>query len=626
MVVAAMQTLAEALVSNTAIAALLALVAVAAGYYRRRPALVSILWMLVLLKLVTPPLVRIPVALFNQRATIERPIVSIPHAPRVAEPPIAEPTRNFDLQSGQAPLSTATERGDDARESGIRSSDVPPSSTQFDATESSAAPAPLPAEPASSWNDRTAAGASPGKLPANASFPWSELLLGIWLTGSLAVFSTMLIRIARFCRQVRRPWPSNPALQRQADRLAKRFGLARAPEIKVVNASLPPMLWAVQRSPAIFLPRVLVERFNAEQTETLLAHELAHFRRRDHWVRWLEVLIVGIYWWHPLAWIARRQLQRAEEECCDAWVLWSLPGAAAVYARTILETVDFLTADYHPPPALVSGLGPVHVLQRRFEMILHTQPPHRVGSLGKAALVLLALVVLPLSARGQLIGEPGKPEAAPAPESPKIPTGTAEVATGPTAPIATSAPIAEGATEPVAVATSTEAAPTAPIGAGGPAAPGSAAPVAGGPAAPIGVGGPPAPIAPGERNGETRPEDPRFRPPMGAYPGTPAVGHEGSASTEDRLTRLEKMMQTILAEMRGQQPRNQLPSSKFKTGSFDATGSGSAALSLSELKKQRIDLEDELDSIKDRMDKIDAEIAKLQSARPTKPSSNDPLR
>ena len=55
------------------------------------------------------------------------------------------------------------------------------------------------------------------------------------------------------------------------------------------------------------------------EQDAVLAHELAHLKRRDHWVRRLEAIVLGLYWWYPGAWWARRQLERAEEECCDAW-------------------------------------------------------------------------------------------------------------------------------------------------------------------------------------------------------------------------------------------------------------------------------------------------------------------
>src|SRR5207244_4514013 len=53
----------ELLLSNLVVAAGLAAVALAAGRWGRRPALTHALWLLVLLKLVTPPVVGLPVRL-----------------------------------------------------------------------------------------------------------------------------------------------------------------------------------------------------------------------------------------------------------------------------------------------------------------------------------------------------------------------------------------------------------------------------------------------------------------------------------------------------------------------------------------------------------------------------------
>src|ERR1700722_15873033 len=57
-----MDTLLQVALSNAAVATALALIAgVASVVWRRRPALVHGLWLLVLLKLLTPPLARVPV-------------------------------------------------------------------------------------------------------------------------------------------------------------------------------------------------------------------------------------------------------------------------------------------------------------------------------------------------------------------------------------------------------------------------------------------------------------------------------------------------------------------------------------------------------------------------------------
>ena len=74
------------------------------------------------------------------------------------------------------------------------------------------------------------------------------------------------------------------------------------------------MLWAIATTARLLIPEPLLGRLSEQQWDTLLAHELAHLRRRDHWVRRFELFVVGLYWWHPVVWWARRELQEAEEQ------------------------------------------------------------------------------------------------------------------------------------------------------------------------------------------------------------------------------------------------------------------------------------------------------------------------
>ena len=88
--------------------------------------------------------------------------------------------------------------------------------------------------------------------------------------------------------------------------LAARLGLRRRPDLRLADGSVPPLLWSIGGRPLILLPCGLLEVLDA--AGRLVAHELAHFRRRDHWVRWLEAVVLAVYWWHPVAWWARRNV------------------------------------------------------------------------------------------------------------------------------------------------------------------------------------------------------------------------------------------------------------------------------------------------------------------------------
>src|SRR5262249_51954145 len=157
------------------------------------------------------------------------------------------------------------------------------------------------------------------------------------------------------------------------------LGLESCPGVWLLPGSLAPMVWAVGGTARLYFPAGLLHRLGAVERRTLLAHELAHLRRRDHWVRWLELVCLGLYWWYPVLWWVRRQLRAAEEECCDAWVVQHLPGANRAYAHALLETLDFLAEPRTPVSAMASGIGQVRFLKRRLAMIVRATTPARLS-------------------------------------------------------------------------------------------------------------------------------------------------------------------------------------------------------------------------------------------------------
>ena len=63
---------------------------------------------------------------------------------------------------------------------------------------------------------------------------------------------------------------------------------------------------------------------------------------QDHLVRLLELAVSTLFWWHPVAWWAIRELQQLEELCCDAMVVGMNRSSGRDYAATLLDTLDFL--------------------------------------------------------------------------------------------------------------------------------------------------------------------------------------------------------------------------------------------------------------------------------------------
>ena len=69
--------------------------------------------------------------------------------------------------------------------------------------------------------------------------------------------------------------------------------------------------------PVIYLP------FSMEEGDMtyVIAHEKAHIRRRDHWWKPLGFLLLSVYWFNPVLWVAYILLCRDIEAACDEKVI-----------------------------------------------------------------------------------------------------------------------------------------------------------------------------------------------------------------------------------------------------------------------------------------------------------------
>ena len=89
----------------------------------------------------------------------------------------------------------------------------------------------------------------------------------------------------------------------------------------------------------LFRPKILLPfELSADQAELVIAHEEAHLRRRDHWWKPLGFLLLAVYWFHPLMWVAYVLLCRDLELACDEAVIGKLsPARRADYSQTLLQ-------------------------------------------------------------------------------------------------------------------------------------------------------------------------------------------------------------------------------------------------------------------------------------------------
>jgi beta-lactamase regulating signal transducer with metallopeptidase domain len=70
--------------------------------------------------------------------------------------------------------------------------------------------------------------------------------------------------------------------------VADELGMRRTVAVLTTRADAVPFVWSGLRGPAIVNPETLLADANDQNLRLMLMHELAHIRRRDHLVRWLD--------------------------------------------------------------------------------------------------------------------------------------------------------------------------------------------------------------------------------------------------------------------------------------------------------------------------------------------------
>ena len=334
------EALLNTLAWNLLVAALLAAALWLAGqtrWLRNRPAIRHALWLLVFLKMVTPPIVGLPILPYSEQRSasqlvaVEQPVVS-----------------------------------------------------------HEAIGAPGPSTPTGALADQ------PGPPPSNAGNRHEmrrRLVfagLAASLLGTLVILAHALRHAIRTIAAIR-PLSSSAGCELQlVSEVAGPFGLKTAPVVWLTGGRVSPLLLGGLFHPRLVLPVSLVERLDDDQLRHVVAHELAHFVRRDHLTNLLAFLATAVFWWYPVAWLARREARSAAEACCDSIALARASGSRKAYAQTLLTTVDFLSHASPPPPIFFAGFGESQSLKQRFELIAD---PAVNARFGRAGCILLGLGV-----------------------------------------------------------------------------------------------------------------------------------------------------------------------------------------------------------------------------------------
>jgi beta-lactamase regulating signal transducer with metallopeptidase domain len=352
-----MHTFWEIIVSNSLVVTALAVAVALLGRMWKNPVGLHLLWVLVLLKLVTPPMVVVPVPL-----TVN------------LQPAGPEQKNGRQRIADRSSVDVATED---------ENASVDLSRQEHRGSDNGGLPRGVtPIDVASAVADQQ-------------GLSWLTVFTWTWVVGIALFASVQACRILRLRRLLRDAFPAPPTIRSMAEEISTQLGLRWTPEVLMVSVRLSPMVWWLGGKPRLVLPAALFAQLDATAQEAIVAHELAHIRRRDHWVRLLELTVSTLFWWHPVVWWTCRVLRELEEQCCDGMVLGALPHDGKAYATALVDTLEYLSERPMSLPPVATGANSLVSLSRRIKMLRNPAPvrPLTIGRL----LLLLAVSVVPMA-------------------------------------------------------------------------------------------------------------------------------------------------------------------------------------------------------------------------------------
>ncbi len=159
------------------------------------------------------------------------------------------------------------------------------------------------------------------QAPQTNIMPWLLLLWGAGTAFSLILLSRASYNAYRL-RINATPYQNVPA------NWPKNLDISISDEIKT------PMVIGIIK-PLVLIPTKFVNEMEPNLLNPLLFHELAHIKRHDNILYFMERLILTFYWWNPLMHVIAKRISEEREHACDDRAALSC-GDQVVYAKSLL--------------------------------------------------------------------------------------------------------------------------------------------------------------------------------------------------------------------------------------------------------------------------------------------------
>lgn len=229
----------------------------------------------------------------------------------------------------------------------------------------------------------------------------APILVGMWAAIALL---RLLLRARRVHRMRARTMAAFHAgraaparVHQTVGRLATKMRIP-APAVALVDECPGGATVVGLRRPVMVIDAALERRLDDRELEGVLAHELAHIRRRDNLVSVALGAVRDLFFFVPGGAWALRQLHAEREVAADSLAVQTTSRPAAL-ASGLLKVID--GGDEH---VACAALMPRGSLVRRVESLIDERPPVGRVRAGVEGVAVLVVVSLSVAAAGQIPG------------------------------------------------------------------------------------------------------------------------------------------------------------------------------------------------------------------------------
>jgi len=148
---------------------------------------------------------------------------------------------------------------------------------------------------------------------------WRMIVLYGWMIATLILLGRLLVAFVSGVLLLRRAqFRGCEQIQQAADSARTRLGITKDLQVRSSKDIRSPVIWCWSPTPVLLVPGDLDY---AVDWESVIYHELAHWRRRDHISGLIAELVVCILPWNPILWCSKKRMVRLSEQACDDWVV-----------------------------------------------------------------------------------------------------------------------------------------------------------------------------------------------------------------------------------------------------------------------------------------------------------------